>query len=285
MDRVIRGILNGGKVRIFLADTSITSKKICKIQSEHPIVSDILSRLISVGAIMGAMQKDGKLTIKMETAGLLKSIVIDANYKGDIRALVNSVDIPLEENDFDKIVANGLGFLSVAKDLGLKHNFSSQVLLQSGKIGDDFTHYFKESEQVDSVVSVGTIINEKEFKSGALIIQLMPGADDVDYRYIEGLVYQLPNMKEILRVKDLNAALIELFPEIEILGESPVRFKCNCSKSRYRNSLKLLSTAELKNILNDDKDEAIEATCSFCYKHYTFTKEEIRKIIEEKEKN
>ena len=285
MDRVIRGILNGGKVRIFLADTSITSKKICKIQSEHPIVSDILSRLISVGAIMGAMQKDGKLTIKMETAGLLKSIVIDANYKGDIRALVNSVDIPLEENDFDKIVANGLGFLSVAKDLGLKHNFSSQVLLQSGKIGDDFTHYFKESEQVDSVVSVGTIINEKKFKSGALIIQLMPGADDVDYRYIEGLVYQLPNMKEILRVKDLNAALIELFPEIEILGESPVRFKCNCSKSRYRNSLKLLSTAELKNILDDDKYEAIEATCSFCYKHYTFTKEEIRKIIEEKEKN
>lgn len=280
MDQVIRGILNDGKVRVFIADSSETAEKICQIQSSHPIVSDVLSRLISVAAIMGAMQKDGQLTIKMETSGLLKSAIVDVDYQGNIRALVDAKEIDNEETDFNKVVGNGLGFLSVAKDLGLKHNFSSQVLLQSGRIGDDFTHYFKESEQVDSIVSVGTIINTAAFKSGALIIQMMPDATDIDYQYVESLVKQLPSMKEILAVNDLEGALKELIPEIDILGHNEIRFKCNCSKERYLNSLALLSNKELEELASEDKP--VIATCSFCHKEYAISQQEIRRILQSK---
>jgi len=282
MDKVIRGILNEGKIRIFIADTSKTSEEICQIQSSHPIVSDVLSRLISVAAIMGAMQKNGRLTIKMETNGLLKNAIVDVDYLGHTRALVNTKEIDPDEDDFDKVVGNGLGFLSVAKDLGLKHNFSSQVLLQSGKIGDDFTYYFKESEQVDSIVSVGTIINSKEFRSGALIIQMMPDATDVDYQYVEGVVKNLPSMKEILQVNNLEGALLELFPELEILGSNDVSFACNCSKERYYNSLALLDLKELEELASED---GITATCNFCHKQYRFTKADIEKIILLKREN
>ena len=226
MDRVIRGILNEGKVRVFFADISDSCQEICRLHNCTPVASDALSRLLSVGAIMAAMQKDGKLTLRIDSCGPIKLMLVDANADGTIRGFVANpdADVPLtERNTLDVSKAVGeLGFITVIKDLGMKQNFSSQIELQSGSIGDDFSMYFRESEQVPSLVAVGSKIGKDGLvsKAGAIIIQLMPGADEVDFQYVERLGKYLPPMSEILSVEaPMEAKLQELIKQLETINE------------------------------------------------------------------
>jgi len=280
MDRVIRGILNGGKVRVFYADISNSCKEICELHNCTPVVSDALSRLLSVGAIMGDMQKDGRLTLRIDSCGPIKLMLVDASSTGTIRGFVANPDADVElteRNTLDVSKAVGeLGFITVIKDLGMKQNFSSQIELQSGSIGDDFSMYFRESEQVPSLVAVGTKIGRDGLvaKAGALIIQLMPGAEEVDFQYVERLGKYLPPMSEILSVEaSMEEKLLELIPEVEILGSKEVSFKCNCSREKIIASIATLHEDEIKEMIEEDHD--FETRCEFCSRTYTITKEDL----------
>ena len=280
MDRVIRGILNEGKVRVFFADISNSCKEICELHNCTPVVSDALSRLLGVGAIMGDMQKDGRLTLRIDSCGPIKLMLVDASADGTIRGFVANpdADVPLtERNTLDVSKAVGeLGFITVIKDLGMKQNFSSQIELQSGSIGDDFSMYFRESEQVPSLVAVGSVIGRDGLvsKAGALIIQLMPGSDEVDFQYVERLGSILPPMSEILKVEaTMEEKLQELIPEIEILGSKDVRFKCSCSKEKIVASIATLHEDEIKEMIAEGHD--FETRCEFCSRTYNITQSDL----------
>lgn len=269
MDKVIRGILNDGKVRIFVADVSNTCKEICNRHHTTPVVSDAISRVVAVSAIMAAMQKNGRLNVKIEANGPIKQIMVDANSSGDIRAFATNtqVDIPLKANgklDVGTAIGN-LGVLTVTRKLDMKQDFTSDVILQSGEIGDDFAFYFQESEQVPSVVAVGCKVDKEQQVqyAGAIIVQMMPDATDVDYQYVEKFASQCPPMYEILAQETtLNETIQYLFPEITFLGESPVQFYCNCSKKRIISSLATLDKKELYDMLDEKK--SFEVKCEFC---------------------
>lgn len=280
MDRVVRGILNEGKVRIFFADIKESCKEICGLHGCTPVVSDALSRVLSVGAIMGDMQKDGKLTIKIDSCGPVKLLLVDADSTGKIRGFVANpeADVPLKPNgrlDVGSCVGE-LGVITVIKDLGMKQQFSSQIELQSGEIGDDFSMYFRESEQVPSVVAVGSVIDTegKVSQAGAIIIQLMPGYEEIDIQYVETLARNLPSMSEILSVDaPIEDKLKELMPEIEILGSKEVYFQCGCSMNKIIASLTTLNSEELEEMIEEEKD--YEIRCEFCARTYKITKQDL----------
>ena len=284
MDRVIRGILNEGKVRVFFADISNSCREICELHNCTPVASDALSRLLSVGAIMGDMQKDGRLTLRIDSCGPIKLMLVDASANGTIRGFVANpdADVPLtERNTLDVSKAVGeLGFITVIKDLGMKQNFSSQIELQSGSIGDDFSMYFRESEQVPSLVAVGSKIGKDGLisKAGAIIIQLMPGADEVDFQYVERLGQNLPPMSMILSVEaTMEEKIKELIPEIEVLGSKEVNFKCSCSKEKIVASIATLHEDEIKEMIEENRE--FETRCEFCSRTYQITKEDLEESL------
>lgn len=284
MDRVVRGILNDGKVRVFFADISNSCKEICELHNCTPVVSDALSRVLGVGAIMGDMQKDGRLTIKIDSCGPIKLILVDADAQGRIRGFVAHPEatVPLKDNGKQNVggVVGELGVITVIKDLGMKQKFSSQIELQSGEIGDDFSMYFRESEQVPSLVAVGTKIGDdgKVLHAGALIVQLMPGYEEVDIQYVEGLSKILPPMHTILEVDaSIEEKLQELLPEIEILGSKNVFFSCNCSKEKIIASIATLNDNEIIEMIDENKD--FETRCEFCSQTYNITKKDLEMAL------
>lgn len=282
MDRVIRGIMQEGKVRVFFADVSESCREICEMHGCTPVVSDALSRVLSVGAIMGTMQKDGKLTIKIDSCGPVKLMLVDANADGNIRGFVANpvADINLEGKRKVSDVVGELGVITVIKDLGMKQKFSSQIELQTGEIGEDFSMYFRESEQVPSLVAVGSKIGEdgKIAFAGGLIIQLMPGADDVDFQYVENLSRNLPPMHVILETEgSMEDKLQFLIPELEILGDKEIHFVCNCSKEKIIASIATLNVDEILDMINENKD--FETRCEFCSRVYNITKEDLEESL------
>ncbi len=284
MDQLLRGVLNKGKIRVFVVKTTQTSNDICSRHKTTPVASAALSRLISVSSIMAAMQKYGKLTVKILGDGPLGMLVADVNSDLEVRAFVQNphVDLPLKPNG--KIdVGQGVGhngFIQVVKDMGLKQNFDSQVALQTGEIGDDFSFYFKESEQIPSVVAVGALVDiDYSIKAaGAIVVQLMPDAKESDYAYVEEFAKGLTNVSSLFdNNKKVETIAKSLFPDLDFIETYPVKFKCSCRKERLLTSLAALSLKDLKEL--EASKEKVEITCDFCNTHYYFDQEDIQKAI------
>ena len=64
--------------------------------------------------------------------------------------------------------------------------------------------------------------------------------------------------------------LRRLFAEenVRLFEARPIQFKCNCSKTKVGNMLKLLGEDEVNSILTEQGN--IDVNCDFCNKHYAF---------------
>jgi len=99
-DYLVKALAFDGKVRAY---SVITTNIVNELQKKHnttPTASAALGRAVSIGCLIGSMQKnEEKVTIQIKGDGPLGQIVIDANSKGTIRGYVENpdVDLPLRE--------------------------------------------------------------------------------------------------------------------------------------------------------------------------------------------
>ena len=75
----------------------------------------------------------------------------------------------------------------------MKNDFTGQVALVSGEIGEDFAYYFTISEQTPSAVSLGVLVDTDNsvMASGGILIQMMPEATEDDIKLAEAVVAKL----------------------------------------------------------------------------------------------
>lgn len=130
-------------------------------------------------------KRRSKITVKIEGDGPIGPIVADSNAQGQIRGYVTNPHVHFSElNEAGKLdVRRGVGtsgMLSVVKDLGFGENFTGQTPIVSGEIGEDFTYYLATSEQINSSVGVGVLVNPDDTieAAGGFMLQLLPGATD-----------------------------------------------------------------------------------------------------------
>src|SRR5699024_7658228 len=153
----------------------------------------------------------------------------------------------------------------------------------SGEIGEDFTYYYANSEQIPSAVGAGVIVNPDHsvLASGGFIVQVMPGADEETITQIEDQLQSLPAISTLVRQGKTPGEIVEkLFAgeEVNILESLPVNFQCKCSKERVAQAIIGLGSDEIDKMMTEDN--GAEATCHFCNERYTFTKEELATLKE-----
>ena len=67
---------------------------------------------------------------------------------------------------------------------------------------------------------------------------------------------------------------------LSVLDEEPVHYVCNCSRERLERYFCTMSDEDIRSMA-DEKGVAV-ANCHFCNKKYIFTKEDLEKLIAEK---
>ena len=287
-DYMVRALGYNDQVRAYAVNTTATVQE---AQSRHytwPTASAALGRTMTAGVMMGAMLKgDNSITIKIEGNGPLGPILVDSNAKGEVRGYVTNPQTHLDLNEQGKLDVRGVvgteGSLTVIKDLGMRENFTGQVPLVSGELGEDFTYYFASSEQIPSSVGVGVLVNPDNtiLAAGGFIVQLMPGADDSTIDAIEKRLSTISPISNLIQQG--------LTPEqilYTILGEENVRmldklsvaFQCKCSKERFGAAIISLGSSEIQEMI--DEDGQAEAQCHFCHETYHFDKQELESFIQ-----
>lgn len=269
-------------------DTTDIVNRAEQIHKTSAVVTAALGRLLTAGAMMGNMLKgkDDSVTLRVNGDGPTGSLIVVADFNGDVRGYVQNpvVEIPL--NAKGKLDVGGAvgknGLLYVLKDLGLKEPFSGSVPLVSGEIAEDITSYYALSEQIPTVCALGVLVNpDLSVKAaGGYIIQLLPAASDATIDKLEKSIGEMASvtamLSEGMTPEDIVRKALKDF-EVEVLYSQDIEYKCNCSKERVTKALISVGKDELKAMAEDTKDTQI--SCHFCDKVYKFSPNEIKKLI------
>lgn len=284
-DYMIRGTDKEKNFRFFGADTKNMIRTACEKHQTTPVVSAALGRTMTGAAMMGCMLKrdTDRVSISIKGDGPIGGVVVEADGKGYVKGYPyeSQVDIPnRSDGKLDVAGAIGNAMMTVIKDLGLKEPYTGQVAMLSGEIAEDLTFYFAVSEQTNSVVILGVLIDVDYTikQSGGIIIQVLPGAKDEAITDLENKLKDFTSITTYLdRGEKVEEIIKRLLEDIEIMEKQEVAFKCDCSKYRMERGLISIGKKELEEITQEE--ETIELVCHFCNEKYYFSKDEIEEII------
>lgn len=275
-------------MRAFAATTRDMVETARSSHNTSPVATAALGRLLTAGAMMGAMMKGERdlLTLRMEGDGPIGGLLVSADSKGNVKGYAFHPDVMLPPNEKGKLdvgKALGIGVLSVIKDIGLKEPYVGQTILVSGEIAEDLTYYYATSEQVPSSVALGVLMNKENTvrQAGGFIIQLLPGASDEMIDKLEARLGEIAPITSLLdEGKTPEQILTDLLGDfgLEILDKMPAAFHCDCEKSRVAKAIISIGKKEINDMIEEGKP--IEVSCHFCNKIYTFTVEELKEMLE-----
>ncbi len=284
---MVRATAADAQIRAF----AVTSRELVETaRAAHdtsPVVTAALGRLMTGALMMGSMLKGEKdiLTLQIRGAGSVHGITATADAAGHVKGYADNPQAMMPPNSAGKLDVGGVigaGVLHVMKDMGLKEPYASTVTLQTGEVADDLTYYFAASEQIPSVVALGVLMNRDNTvrQAGGFIVQLMPFTSEEVISRLEEKLIKITSVTELLEAGKtpeelLECVLDEFAPEIT--DRMPVSFRCDCSRERVEKVLLSLGAKDLKELVDEGKE--VELHCHFCNKDYTFSVEEVERIM------
>ncbi len=293
-DKIIKFLAHEGRISVVCANTTNMVEEARKTHDMSPVVTAAFGRLLTITAIMATEMKESKdkLTVQLKGNGPIGVMVATANNKPIVKGYATNPVVELPLNEDGKLDVGGAvgyeGYINVVKDIGLKDPYIGISPLVSGEIAEDFANYFVNSEQRNSAVALGVLVDKNGVRaSGGYLINPMPDATEEDIGAVEQSIFKAGAMSKML---DQNLTLEEIAKRItgdenvEILEDDIVpEFKCDCSKEHMQDALITIGKEELQDII--EKEGKAELVCHFCNKKYEFNKEELENILRNIEEN
>lgn len=230
------------------------------------------------------LKYEGIFTLQAQGDGPVSMIVADATSTGDLRACANikgDASLPAQGSIGDFI---GAGYIAFTVDQGPEtERYQGIVELTPSGLKDSLLHYFTQSEQISTGITLALSQSDEGWRGGVIVVQEMPGeggksrpgnAEEDDWRRVMMLLQSCSAaelLDPVLGNKDL---LFRLFHEetVTVFEEQAIRKGCRCSPEKLRD---ILSTLPQNDLDYMEEQGAITMRCEFCSRDFTFDKEEI----------
>ena len=284
---MVRATAADAQIRAFAVTSRELTEAARAAHNTSPVVTAALGRLMAGALMMGGMLKDEKdiLTLQIRGAGSVHGITATADAAGHVKGYADNPQAMMSPNSVGKLDVGGVigaGVLHVMKDMGLKEPYVSTITLQTGEIADDLTYYFAASEQVPSVVALGVLMNRDNTvrQAGGFIVQLMPFTSEEIISRLEEKLTKITSVTELREEGKTPEELLEsVLGELglEITDRMPVSFRCDCSRERVEKVLLSLGKKDLQEMIDEGKE--VELHCHFCNRNYTFSVEEVERLM------
>lgn len=287
-DQLVRAITKDGMVKAVAVSTRELTERARQIHRTLPTATAALGRTLAAASMMGnALKGDGaSLTLRVQGGGPLGILLAVSDNQGNVRGTVDNpaVDVPLRsDGKLDVGAAVGSqGTLTVIRDLHMKEPYIGSVALLGGEIAEDLAAYFVESEQIPTACGLGVLVDRDQsvLAAGGYLIQLLPGAKEDTIARVEGGVLAAGPVTGLLAEDADPASLLRRVLsdfQLEILEESPIAYRCDCSRERMERALISLGPEELQTML-DEQGQA-ELTCRFCDNIQVFTRRDLEALL------
>lgn len=288
MDNIKRFLAYNGRINIVCVSTTELVEEARKVHDLSPLATAALGRTLTMASIIASGLKGEKdtVTLQIKGNGPIGTIVAVSNSKVRTRGYVANpgIELPLRKDGKLNVGAavGNEGYVYVIKDIGLKEPYVGMSKIVSGEIAEDFANYFYISEQKNTAVALGVLVDKNGVRSaGGYIVTAMPDATEDDLFILENRIKEAKSVSQML---DENMSLEEIAKDIT--GDENIqtvedgivpKYECTCSKEKMENALVSIGKEELEKIIVEDKKA--ELVCNFCNKKYEFSEEELKKII------
>ena len=133
--------------------------------------------------------------------------------------------------------------------------------------------YMQVSEQIVSMISLGSAIGGENPTAGGFVVQLLPEAAEAEAA-METMTRRLEAFVEIReRLQESDASPSQLIEQIfegmpfTWLHSSDIRFGCHCSEVRVMTTLSVLERSDIQELV--DQGEPLSIDCDYCGTSYT----------------
>jgi molecular chaperone Hsp33 len=271
-----------GTFRVITLRTTETVRGCVKAQGSTGPLAGLLGDLVT-GAVLvrESMAPDLRVQVMLASQTQRTRLVADAHPDGATRALV-------QRPSTATTVRIALGdVLQVARTL---HNGALQQgtveVSPEGGVSEALMQYMQLSEQIFTVCAVGCEVEGAEVTAAAgYLVQLLPEVLEPSgpMAVMAERLKDFASMEAVLArgfrdPKVLMAELLYAMP-YSLVGESELRFGCQCSSERVALALSALPKSDIQDLLREETPT--ELTCDYCGKAYTFQKAHLRSLLAE----
>ncbi|MDF7637509.1 Hsp33 family molecular chaperone HslO [Leuconostocaceae bacterium ESL0958] len=289
-DQLLKTISKDQAFRAFAIDGTALVRQAQDSHGASRIAAVVLGRALLATELLAQATVKGeeRISVTINGRGPIGKVVTEANAEGAVRGYVTNPELAPIVNDQNQLNIAGAvgnhGSFQVTKYAPYSEPYIGQSMIVSGEIGDDFTYYLTQSEQVPSVIGVGVTMNEDDTvkTAGGFLIQALPDATEADLDALDAKLKQMTPLSTLLSEGGSPLAILEdIFgaKQVETLATVGVGLAAEPPKSAYREMLTTLPAAEIQAMI--DEDGGAEVTGRFSGKKHYFDRIELAAILAE----
>jgi len=251
-------------------------------------VARLLAETLTLTAMLASMVKyHGVFSLQLQGDGPVGFVIADITDTHELRGYAK-----IDEARRDELEAMAAG--AAARDLlgeghlaftvdqaGEAERYQGIVELKGRELQETITHYFRQSEQLDTGLEIEVGHDRSGWCSNAILLQRMPedqplgeevrgSADPDGWRRAMMLLETVTREEMLDPTLPLNTLLFRLFHEdgVRVFDPEPVRRGCRCSLDKVERVLMQLPRAEVRDLREDDG--RVHVRCEFCSEEYVF---------------
>jgi molecular chaperone Hsp33 len=282
-DRAISVLSSSGLIRAAIIKNTNTARE---AQSRHNldfVSASLLARQLAAAGLCASFLKgEERIIIETEGSGPIKYIYSEALSVGEIRGFIDHRSRVDAENISSFRDAIGIGLFKFTRILYNKNiPVEGIILIQKGDISSDLAHYFDQSEQIPTAVSLDVSLNDdgEITESGGILVQAMPGAEgDMLEKITKNLQKKEFSLCSLL-AKDYSTEdilKIVLPFEFSVTRSIQTDFFCRCSLDHFKSKLLVLGANEIEDMMEKGQNELI---CKYCNEKYNLSEDDFSELI------
>jgi molecular chaperone Hsp33 len=277
-DSVLRAMTDDGAFRVVVAKTTGTVRGVFEAQGAAGPAVRAFGDLIT-GAVLfrETMAPNLRVQTVLKGVGGRGSLVADSHPSGATRGLIQ-----LAEGE--SAVDTGPGsLLRLVRTLpGGRVNQGVVELPAGGDVSQALMTYMQTSEQVVSMVAVGTVLDDDGLTAaGGYLVQLLPEVGRGPLMIMTERLRDFENIDAQLRDAAFSPEWLlgQLLYGMEYtrLEESALGFDCWCDELRLLSVLTTLDRSEIEELLS--QGQPLEITCDYCKEEYRIAPAKLRGLL------
>ena len=279
-DAVLRAMTNDGAFRVVAARTTDTAREVVAAQKLSGSIAHDLADLVTAAVLyretMAPSLRVQCIVRFEEEAGQL---IADSHPDGWTRGLLQS-----GSGEAPPDIRRTRTTLQMMRTLPNADLHRGVVEVpESGNLSEAFMRYMQLSEQIVSMISLGSVLDGNRPTSGGFVVQLLPEASEAEAA-METMTKRLEDFVEIKqRLQDADgspSALVEQIFEgmpFTWLQSSNIRFGCQCSQLRVMTTLSVLDRSDIQELVEDG--EPLSMSCDYCGATYTVETAQLQGLL------
>ena len=269
-DSVVRAMTNDGAFRIVAARTIDTAEAVISAQGLSGLAAEDMADLLTAAVLYReTMAPSLRVQCIVRFDDDAGQLVADSHPDGSTRGLFQkgSGEAPA---DIRKTQAT----LQMMRTLPNSDLHRGVVQLpENGNLSEGFMRYMQLSEQIVSMISLGSALGRQHSAAGGYLVQLLPEAAEAEAA-METMTKRLEDFVEIrdrLQASDSSPSQLveQIFDGMPFtwLHSSDIRFGCHCSQVRVMTTLSVLNRTDIQELV--DEGEPLSVGCDYCGTSYT----------------